>query len=146
MKWIVTLTLLVAMTSPVLMASPETDQQSIARTMKLIWDRPDSPLQVEPVTIEGDHAVAGWTQQQRGGRALLRRKGSGWSIVLCAGDSLLNADTLRKAGLDEAQATALVKNVREAEARLPAERMKQFALFQGVVKMDAQHGQKPAGH
>ncbi|AZL69365.1 MULTISPECIES: copper uptake system-associated protein [Pseudomonas] len=89
-------------------------------------------------TLEGDHAVAGWLQDQRGGRALLR-KGHGWGVVLCAGDSLLDPASLRSAGLREQGAERLSQAVREAERSQPTERIRQFALFHGVVK-DAAHG------
>ncbi len=92
--------------------------------------------------MAGDHAVAGWLQDQRGGRALLRKGPHGWRVVLCAGDSLLSPATLRSAGLAEADAEGLSQAVRQAESRQPAERVRQFALFRGVVKVDkdAAHG------
>ena len=43
---------------------------------------------VDPVVVEGDHAIAGWVQGDMGGRAHLRRKGHDWQLVLCSGDPL----------------------------------------------------------
>jgi len=85
---------------------------------------------------------AGAEDGQRGGRALLRKGAQGWRVVLCAGDSLLDARTLRSAGLNESEAERLSQATRSSEQGLPAERVRQFALFQGVVKAatDAAHG------
>jgi len=128
--------------SPLLaIADTASEQQDIQQLLRHSFERPDAPLDVGPVTVEGDHAVAGWLQDQRGGRALLRKGPHGWRVVLCAGDSLLKPATLHSAGLSEADAARLSQAVRNAEATQPAERVKQFALFQGVVKVD-----KDAGH
>ena len=48
------------------------DAQAIEHSMKKLFDKPDAPLSVAPVSIEGDYAVAGWIQSGKGGRALLK--------------------------------------------------------------------------
>lgn len=135
------LALLLACSPLLAVADTSSEQQNIQQLLRHSFERPDAPLDVGPVTVEGDHAVAGWLQDKRGGRALLRKGPHGWRVVLCAGDSLLKPATLRSAGLGDADATQLSQAVRNAEATQPAERVKQFALFQGVVKVD-----KDAGH
>ncbi len=35
------------------------DAQAIEHSMKKLFDKPDAPLAVAPVSIEGDYAVAG---------------------------------------------------------------------------------------
>lgn len=136
------LALLLACSPLLAMADSPSAQQSIEHLMRHAFERPDAPLDVGPVTLEGDHAVAGWLQDQRGGRALLRKGPHGWRVVVCAGDSLLDPATLRSAGLPEQDAERLSQAVREAERSQPAERVRQFALFHGVVKVDkdAAHG------
>ena len=47
--------------------------------------------------------------------------------------------TLRDAGVPEARIGMLQGKAREAEARQPAARIRQFALFQGQVRVDAGH-------
>ena len=49
------------------------DVEHITHLLKRQFDRPDAPLKVQPVVVLGDAAVAGWFQQDRGGRALLRK-------------------------------------------------------------------------
>ena len=44
-----------------------TDEQSIEHAMKALFDKPEAPLKVAPVSVEGAYAVAGWIQYDRGG-------------------------------------------------------------------------------
>ena len=46
---------------------------AIVALLRHSFDRPDAPLAVEPVVVNGDDAVAGWSQGGTGSRALLRR-------------------------------------------------------------------------
>jgi hypothetical protein len=48
-----------------------TDEQSIAYAMKTLFDKPGALLKVGPVSVEGSFAVAGWIQNDRGGRQSL---------------------------------------------------------------------------
>ncbi|MCK9798082.1 copper uptake system-associated protein [Pseudomonas sp. MAFF 302030] len=123
-------------------ADTATDQQTIEHMMRHTWERPDAPLDVGPVTVEGDHAVAGWTQGERGGRALLSKNDKGWRVVLCAGDALLDPKTLRSAGLSAEAASQMSKAVTQTESTLAPSRVKQFALFKGVMNVGAEHSSK----
>jgi hypothetical protein len=58
-------------TAPV-MAGPEED--SIRQLLFSAFDKPNSRLDVEPIVVAGDYAIAGWSQSDMGGRALLRRR------------------------------------------------------------------------
>lgn len=138
------LALLLACSPLLALADTASEQQSIEHLMRHNFERPDDPLDVGPVTVEGDHAVAGWLQATRGGRALLRKGPHGWRVVLCAGDALLDPATLRSAGLGEQDAQRLSQALRKAESSQPAKRIEQFALFQGVVKVDEDAAHK--GH
>lgn len=136
------LALLLTSTPFLALADNATEQQNIQQMMRHNFERPDSPLDIGPITVEGEHAVAGWLQDKRGGRALLRKSPHGWRVVLCAGDSLLDPATLRSAGLSSRDSQQLSQAVHNAESKQPQERIKQFALFQGVLKVDkdAAHG------
>jgi copper(I)-binding protein len=111
-----------------------TDAERIAQVLHAGFDRPGQPLSVEPVSVEGPFAIAGWSQGGNGGRALLQRMGTQWQIVLCAGDALLQPVTLTGAGMAQDAATRLVANQRIAESHLPAATREQFARFAGMVK------------
>lgn len=91
------------------------DVAAIVDQMMASWDKPDAPLMPGPVVVEGDHAVADWTQGQRGGRALLKRTHGVWTTLLCAGDGIRTADALEAVGVPAAEAQALAGKLALAE-------------------------------
>ncbi len=113
-----------------------TDQQSVQRVMKAQFDRPESPLSIPAVSIESGYALASWTQDGRGGRALLKKTGGNWSIHLCGGDGLKKSATLVMAGMDKSSAAKLIEKLTVSERSLPVEQVKQFSMFEGVIKID----------
>jgi hypothetical protein len=123
-------------------AAHRTSAQAIEHVMKAQFDKPEAPLTVVPVTIEGDYAIAGWIQKDRGGRALLKAEGGKWTIRVCAGDGLLRVSTLEMAGVSGPIAKRLAEKVAAAEKQLPVDQVKKFSLFEGVLKIEAgsQHG------
>ncbi len=117
------------------------DAQAIEHSMKKLFDKPDAPLAVAPVSIEGDYAVAGWIQSGKGGRALLKKEKGQWSIYVCGGDGLKQASALVQTGMSSSAADRLAKKVQLAEAKLSADQLKKLSMFEGVVKVDSgQHG------
>lgn len=121
------------------------DEQQIAHAMKRQFDKPEAPLSVAPVVVVGDAAVAGWSQQGRGGRALLRKEKAGWSIHVCAGKGLTQTDVLEMSGLPKAQAADLARLVAKAEGALTAQQRALFDSFEGVLKVGGE-GAAPHGH
>lgn len=83
------------------------DADAIRHAMMAIFDRPEAPLTIEPVTIQGDLAIAGWAQGDMGGRALLRKEDRDWQLSLCAGDAMKEPDSLVQLGLTTEEAEAL---------------------------------------
>ena len=63
-------------------------EDKITKLMISMFDQPNNRLKVNPVIVEGDYAIAGWSQGDKGGRALLVSTKGKWGIQLCAGDSL----------------------------------------------------------
>ena len=116
--------------------------KGIEQVMKIQFDKPDAPLKVFPVSVEGDYAVAGWMQKQKGGRALLKKQAANWTILVCGGDGLRNAEVLIQTGMNASVAEALAKKVQQSESKLSKQQLKQLSLFGGVVKIEAgqQHG------
>jgi hypothetical protein len=112
------------------------DQAAIRKVISGTWGTPDAPVSIDPVVAAGDHAVAGWTWGERGGRALLARQNGAWVVVLCSGDSLKEADVLQQAGVPAGQASALADVLAEAEGKQPPARVKQFGSFEGTMRMD----------
>lgn len=116
------------------------DVEHITHLLKRQFDRPDAPLKVQPVVVLGDAAVAGWFQQDRGGRALLRKGKAGWSIHVCAGKGLTQADFLVMTGLPKATAAQLASQVMKAESALTAAQRTVLDSFEGVVNVKDAHG------
>ena len=112
----------------------------IREAMKATWDKPGQPLQVEPVVTEGEHGVASWAQGDRGGRAVLRRHGREWKVLVCGGDGLKSANALKEIGIPARTAERLSQALASAEAKLPRELVQKFALFGNTVRMDSTHG------
>jgi hypothetical protein len=131
--------LLSAAAIAILLISPAaaSDADAIRQLLLSTFDKPDARLAVDPVVIAGNYAVAGWSQGDTGGRALLRQRAGQWAIVLCSGDALKTGEALRRGGVPEAGAKLLAARLAEAEAKLPPERVALFARFDGIVMMDA---------
>lgn len=118
------------------MASADDDPlQAIPARLKLLFETPDKPLDIAPVVVEADWAIAGWRQDGRGGRALLKKTHHGWSIYLSSGDSLKDAGTLEKIGLSANDATELAAKLKDAEAGLDPSALAVFSSFEGTVMM-----------
>lgn len=126
-------------------AEPVPDEAAVRQVLMAQFDRPDARLQVEPIVVAGDHAVAGWAQGERGGLALLQRHHGRWQITVCGGDGLKQVQVLVEAGVPEAQAEGLARSLGIAESRLPASLLAKFSSFDGLMRMDA-GGQHPPGH
>lgn len=116
-------------------AAPATDASQIQTLMKGIWEHADSRLDIDPITIQGTHAVAGWTQGTQGGRALLRLVQGKWEVILCSDDALLEEKFLQDAGVATPDAKLLAARTKAAESRLAKARVAQFSRFQGIVRM-----------
>ncbi|TXI04163.1 MAG: copper chaperone PCu(A)C [Rhizobium sp.] len=123
-------------------------QRDIPATMKALFETPEKPLTIQPVVWHGDWAVAGWVQDGRGGRALLKKSGDAWTTVhLCSGDSLKDAATPEKIGLSRDDAQAITTDLAATEAKLNAKTLALFSSFEGTVMMDqAEAGQAGGNH
>jgi hypothetical protein len=121
-------------------ATAHDDAEHIIHLMKGIFDTPDNPLAVAPVVVKGDNAVAGWSQGDKGGRALLWRKDGEWEIRLCSGAGLKDAKMLEGAGISAADAEAITTELLAAEAKMDQAIVARFDQFEGTVDMSGQAG------
>lgn len=125
-------------------AEDTADQAAIRKVISGTWGTAEAPVSIDPVVTQGDHAVAGWTWGERGGRALLSRKKDTWVVELCSGDGLKESELLKQAGVPPEQADRLAASVAEAERKQPSARVKQFGTFEGVMDMRAAQKDTPA--
>lgn len=119
-------------------AHPQTEADSQEKIKALIsktFDQANLKVQTTPIVIEGKVAIADWTQGQKGGRALLRRKHENWEIIACGGAGFKEASGIVAVGISKEIANNITAKLKDAEARLPAQKIKQFDSFDGVVNM-----------
>lgn len=64
--------------------------------------------------------------------------------MLCAGDAIKSAEALEQTGIPAAEAERLAEALAKAEAKLPPERVAQFATFEGMIEMGAEPGEDGA--
>jgi hypothetical protein len=121
------------------------DEDAVRDLLHSTFDRPEAKLDVAPVVALAGYAIAGWTQGETGGRALLRNKRGRWTIILCAGDEIRNAEALRHAGIAPDLANALAQALAKAEQTVPVDRLAMFARFEGLLRMD-EAGKHPQAH
>ncbi len=105
------------------------EQDRVRRAMAEVFDKPNDPVRVEPLVVAGEHALAGWLQDGRGGRTVLRKMQGQWTVVLCGGHGLKEATTLAQTGIPLETATEMARSLTAAEARLDPETLEKFALF-----------------
>lgn len=149
-NWIIACTLGLAQFMGIAPALAHGDNEhQITMVLKAQFEKPETPLRVEPINVEGDFAVAGWSQGGRGGRAFLQKDRNQWFISICGGSGLTQADVLQSIGMGSTAATKLARAVVESEGKLGADKRKLFDGFEGMLKIDpaeghgnhAQHGQ-----
>ena len=116
------------------------NEHQITMVLKTQFEKPEAPLRVEPINIEGDFAIAGWSQGGRGGRAFLQKDKNQWFISICGGSGLTQADVLQSIGMSNAAATKLASAVVASEGKLGADKRKLFDGFQGMMKIDPAEG------
>ena len=117
------------------------NEHQITSVMKKMFEKPNAPLAVAPISVEGDFAVASWIQGGRGGRAFLQKDKDQWFIAICGGSGLTQADVLKSIGMTNDAAARLSAAVVASEGRLGADKRKLFDGFEGMVKVD-----QAAGH
>jgi hypothetical protein len=122
------------------------EKQAIRTLIGKTWDKPESKVVIDPIVVDGEYAVAAWTQTERGGRALLRRHEGAWTVILCSGDPLKEASSIAAAGVPQDSADRLAASLASAEKLTDPGRVRLFSTFEGTMKMDGEGQQPPAHH
>lgn len=110
------------------------DKGRIAQATEAHFGSARFPIELGPVVISGDHAIADWTQGDFGGRALFERGTYGWMLVLCSGDSIRRAENLKRAGVPDFNAGWIADRLAKAEAELPSENLARMKRFVGTAQ------------
>jgi hypothetical protein len=91
----------------------------VSKALTQFFDRPDAR----------DYSLASWSQSGRGGRALLKRVGGHWQIVLCGGKELIHVEALKKAGVPTPDALAISQRLTSSEQKLPSAKRSAYDNF-----------------
>lgn len=118
----------------------EVSQEKIQELISKTFDKPGLRVKTAPIVIEGKVAIADWSQGQKGGRALLRRKHHDWEIIACGGPGFKDPESIAAMGISKVIAANITAKLKDAEAKLTPQQVKQFDSFDGVVNMV--HGAK----
>lgn len=110
------------------------DEGRIREATEAHFGSPLAPIEIGPVVLSGDHAIADWTQGDFGGRALFERGSHGWMLLLCSGDSIRRAENLKRAGVPDFNAGWIADQLAKAEARLPPQRLARMKRFTGTAR------------
>jgi hypothetical protein len=110
-------------------------QEKIKALISKTFDKPNLKVQITPIVIEGKVAIADWTQGQKGGRALLRRKHADWEIIACGGAGFKDPSAITAAGISKGIAQNISAKLKTAESSLSPQKIKQLDSFDGVVTM-----------
>lgn len=133
-------TTLVILSNPV-SACEEHDRAAIHNLMMRHWNKPDAPLSIGPIAIEGQFAILGWSQGEKGGRAFLRKTDKKWEITFCGGDDLVSQQALIQAGMSAMAADQLLQTLAHEEGAMSNQLKQKFSLFEGIMPVHAeQHG------
>ena len=121
-------------------------EDKITKLLMDMFNQPNNPLKINPIVVENNYAIAGWSQGDKGGRALLTNTNNKWTIQLCAGDALKDAKFLKESGVDEKIISTILKKLSVAEAKLDANTLKRFSEFKDIVYINAGHSHQVHGH
>ena len=111
------------------------NEHQITTLLKKMFEKPDAPLTVTSVSVEGNSAVAGWIQGERGGRAFLQKEHGQWSIAICGGTGLTKAEVLQSVGLSNAEAARLAESIGRKEDSLDPTKRRLLDGFEGMMRV-----------
>lgn len=113
----------------------EDPQVAIRDMLKSMFETPDNPLAIDPITVQDEWAVASWQQNGYGGRVLLKQWPQGWRVQILGGDSFKSTGGFERAGLSPLKAEQISRRLREAEAKFDGKTLELFGSFEGTVMM-----------
>lgn len=109
------------------------DLLAINDTLRMELDG-DQDIAIAPIVVRGNVAIAGWTADNIGARALLKRDAElDWYVELWSGQSLLLDSTLSSMGVGRADREAIRTEFRIAESLLGAAFTRRFEAYPGTV-------------
>ncbi len=127
--------ILILMFSLVCAVAEDKEATTIETALKAQWDKPNHPIRVPVIVIQGDYAIADWIQESHGGRALLKREQNGWQTLLCGDANMKQVHNLVSAGVPSEVARHLADALVQKEKRLTDTDKALIDSFTGIVDL-----------
>ncbi|MDX1914787.1 MAG: copper uptake system-associated protein [Methylophilus sp.] len=108
---------------------------AVEATIKAQWEKPNHPIRVPVVVMSGEHAIADWIQEPKGGRALLKLTDGHWHTLMCGDANLAQTNHLISAGVPLADAERLSIALKQAETKLSQDERATINSFNGMIDM-----------
>lgn len=108
---------------------------AIEMALKAQWDKPNHPIRIPVIVMQGDYAIADWIQEQHGGRALLKRDQQNWQTLLCGDANMKQVSNLVSTGVSREDAKHLAAALEQAEKRLSNADTVLIDGFKGIVDL-----------
>lgn len=108
---------------------------AISETIKHQWNKPNHTVETPVIAVSNDYAVADWIQEPKGGRALLRLSNGQWQTLLCGDAKIKSVSELKKVGVPESDALAIVESLNIQEANLTVSQLNTINTFVGIVDL-----------
>mgnify|MGYP000722368280 CR=1 FL=1 len=113
------------------------DLARIDGLLRTTFETETGTLSLNPILIAGDHAMVGWVQDGRGGRAILSKDSHGvWTINLCGGAMIKGREAFEALGLPATDATHMAAEQEIEEAKLDQRTIALMDSFGSTVFVD----------
>ena len=105
------------------------EEVQIQNVISEIYDKPNSKVVTNPISVKDNFAIADWIQGNRGGRALLKRTSNKWQIMACGGDGFKDINNLNAACIPNETAKSLLLELNRLEKSVDAHRLHLFSIY-----------------
>jgi hypothetical protein len=91
----------------------QVDEFSIIKSTALRWARQDATqpnlVEIGPIVLSGDYALASWLYGEMGGQVLLKKENKQWRVITGGGGSLEDVNYLMQQGVPRENAEGLAE-------------------------------------
>lgn len=113
------------------------DVARIDGLLRATFETSENNLSLAPLIVVGNHAMVGWVQDGRGGRAMLTRNDHGiWALNLCGGDGIKGKAAYEALGLSPKDAAEMSAQQEREEAKLSSHNLHLMDSFGDTIHFD----------
>lgn len=96
----------------------DNDTSQIRLLINNTFDKPNSKVMIDPIVIVDTFAIADWEQDEKAGRALLKKEFDTWKLWSCGGKDFKEKASLVLMGVPNDVAAMLSYELFESEEKL----------------------------